>query len=129
MSFYVLDGKTPVKASDRLRDKMSAEEQMHLFTAWAEFFSDDKNRRVGETTVYLPHTGIYMRVSTMFIGLAVNDSPAPKLFETVVFSGGKYDYPWIVKAATWDEAEANHHKVIDQLKRMDEEKKLPETCH
>lgn len=101
---YILggdDGRTPIPVDDLLE--------------WAHWM-ESGNRRVAED-----HVGLY-RVSTVFLGLDHNfhrvfygDGP-PIVFETMVFMGlGEVRDE--ERCSTWDEAIAQHERIVTRLKR------------
>lgn len=110
MSTYVLIAKTPVREPDAAR--------------WADWF-ESADRYVRRTRV-----GPYLTVSTVFLGVDHGHfSGPPLLFETMVFvhdphaipCGGHRldrDFQEIqMRCSTWPEAEAQHQKIIDEIKR------------
>jgi len=91
---YILDGKEPVEVSDVI--------------TWATQF-ETADRIVKQTTLSKD-----IRVSTVFLGLdhQFGDGP-PLLFETMVFGGEHDQDQW--RYSTWDEAEAGHRVVVNEL--------------
>ena len=80
-------------------------------TAWASWF-ETADRHVARETV----RGFY-DVSTVFLGLdhQFGDGP-PILFETMVFGGDHEEVgSYTQRYSTWDEAEAGHKRVVEQL--------------
>jgi hypothetical protein len=99
---YILQGTTPVPEPDLL--------------AWGRWFQT-ADRHVAETWV-TPH----IRVSTIFLGIDHALWPgahAPILFETMVF-GGSLDQEQC-RYATWDEAEAGHRSMVEQVRARQED--------
>lgn len=90
---YILDGKTPVRATS--------------VEAWARWF-ETVERHVAD----LRDGDI--RVSTVFLGI---DHPfpggPPLLFETMVF-GGPLDGE-LERCSTWEEAEQMHHDMVTRV--------------
>src|SRR4051812_23508465 len=86
---YILDGRTPKKAS---------------LEEWARWF-ESADRHVCQDTV----GGV--RVSTVFLGIDHNfgDGP-PLIFETMIFGGPHNEHQ--TRASTWDEAEAQHAEAL-----------------
>lgn len=75
---------------------------------WASRF-ERENRHVGHDTIG------GMRISTVFLGLdhSFSSEGPPLLFETMVFGGeGSHLEDFCVRAATWDEALANHQAAV-----------------
>ncbi len=102
MRHYILDGHTPVPASDAL--------------AWAAWFETSyPARRVAEDVV----NGV--RVSTVFLGLNHQWGKGPPLlFETMTFGDGdKADRQW--RHSTWEEAETGHAVVVAWLRGQGDE--------
>lgn len=90
---YILDGKTPVVEPD-----------LHK---WGEWF-ETANREVRVSHV----NGALL--STVFLGLDYSWSDGPlALFETMIF-GGPRDREY-ERYSTWDEAEAGHKKLLEEL--------------
>lgn len=91
---YVLDGKTPVPEPDL--DK------------WGNWYQT-ANRHVQKDDLGS------VWVSTVFLGLdhGWHDGP-PVLFETMIF-GGERDQE-THRYCTWDEAEAGHKQILEELK-------------
>lgn len=95
MEHFILDGKNPIMVSDP--------------TMWAGWFGT-ANRTVAKTVVVPNDT----EVSTVFLGLDHGFGGVPLLFETLVFGGacdGLMD-----RYSTWDEAEAGHIAMVEQVK-------------
>lgn len=91
---YVLDGKTPVFEPDLYK--------------WGEWF-ETANRQV-EVNIIDDVT-----LSTVFLGLDHSWSAGPPvLFETMIF-GGERDQE-THRYCTWDEAEAGHKQILEELK-------------
>jgi hypothetical protein len=78
---------------------------------WAEWSDIDDNRRVALTDT--PRG----RVSTVFLGIdhAFGRNAGPLFFETMVFVDDDEDGCW--RCATWDEAVAQHAKVVSGLSK------------
>jgi hypothetical protein len=98
---YILEGTTPVPEPDLL--------------AWGRWFGT-AHRHVAETWV-TPD----IRVSTVFLGTdhaLWRGHHVPILFETMVF-GGSLDQEQR-RYATWEEAEAGHEEVVEQMRAMQE---------
>ena len=92
---YILDGKTPVVASD--------------LPTWARWF-ETANRIVKQTPI-----ADDIRVSTVFLGLDHSwGKGAPLLFETMCF-GGPLDEAQD-RYSTWQEAEEGHKAMIAQVR-------------
>jgi hypothetical protein len=93
MNQYVLDGHTPVPASD-IRD-------------WGRWF-EKADRHVAKTEIN------HVTVSTVFLGLDhAFGGGTPILFETLVF-GGPLDGE-MERYATWDQAEAGHKAIVERV--------------
>lgn len=91
---YILDGKTPVLEPD-----------LHK---WGEWF-ETANRQVEVSIIY------DVTLSTVFLGLDHSWSVGPPvLFETMIF-GGPRDREY-ERYSTWDEAEAGHKKMFEELR-------------
>ena len=91
---YILDGKTPVPVGD--------------ITEWGRWF-ETADRKVGDDTVG------DARVSTVVLGLDHNFGVGrPLLFETMIF-GGERDQEQ-ERYSTWEEAEARHKEIVEELK-------------
>jgi len=81
-----------------------------------QWLSSDPNRSVqlDEFT----SAGVSVRVSTSFL-MGVNhrwvENAEPLLFETLVFGGAMDQSQW--RYSTWEQAEAGHQVVIEQLLR------------
>lgn len=90
---YILDGHTPVPASDLL-----------TWSAWFE----KAERHVAKTNI----GDVF--VSTVFLGLDHNWDQGPSiLFETMVFQGpldGEQE-----RYVTWEEAEAGHAAMVNKV--------------
>lgn len=95
---YILDGHTPIACSDSL--------------AWAEWF-EAADRHVAQETV----KGIL--VSTVFLGLdhGFGSNSQPILFETMTFNETGEVLSIQERYATWDEAEAGHGAIVEELRR------------
>jgi hypothetical protein len=96
--YFILDHQHEVIACD--------------FWTWALWFEDIENRKVAHTQV-----GDVL-VSTVCLGLDYTSESErigpPKVFETMVFVNGDEDGCW--RCATWQEAEAQHERVVAELK-------------
>jgi hypothetical protein len=90
---YVLDGTTPVPASD--------------LETWGQWFQANNNRIVKQEDVGRYH------VSTVFLGIDHNFAMTgpPVLFETMVF-GGSGDDEYCDRCSTWDEALVMHEQAV-----------------
>jgi hypothetical protein len=83
---------------------------------WEEWWKVVKNRRVARTVInnYL--------VSTVFLCIDHGFGGTPQWFETMVFEQKegeeecKHDR-WCWRYATWAEAEAGHHDVVELIKK------------
>lgn len=98
--YWVLDGHTPVPASD-------------LFE-WAEFFE----RGLDERRVALDHiedpAHDAVQLSTVFIGVDLSLlGPVPLLFESRVIGGPLDGHTW--RYPTWSEAEAGHRRLLNAV--------------
>lgn len=91
---YILDGKTPVLEPD-----------LHKWGEWYE----TANRVVRQAILG------DVRLSTVFLGLDYQwmDGP-PLLFETMIFGGPRDQETH--RYSTWDEAEAGHKKLLEELR-------------
>jgi len=99
---YVLDGTIPVR-------------EANVFV-WARWF-ETANRRVAETWVT---PGI--RISTVFLGMAVSYGDQPvALFETMVF-GGVCDQEQD-RYETWREAEQGHEQMVARVQAAERQTK------
>lgn len=81
-------------------------------SVWAEFYENDKNRVVTQTTTE------HFFVSTVFLGLDHNFSGgAPITFETMIFKSNDSEIDfhdeYQERYATWEEAEAGHSVAIN----------------
>ncbi len=89
MDKYILEGHKPIKEPDLLK--------------WAEWF--EKVNRIVKKTKDSSHPNV--EVSTVFLGADHGfNSPAPILFETMIF--GCNDEEYQTRCSTWEEAEAQH---------------------
>lgn len=99
MTFYTLVGQTPVPETDPI--------------TWAHWraTNPDANR------VALDEIDENTCVSTVFIGVNMNLRPdgPPLLFETAIFS--KKFLPTLYRCSTWSEAETQHKRVVEEIKR------------
>lgn len=78
--------------------------------AWWRWFNVEDNRRVAKTTVG------DVWISTVFIGVDLLPPPnRGKLFETQVF-GGEHSRERFY-AATWEEAQAQHARIVALVER------------
>ena len=93
MSYFILDGHTPVAARDVLE--------------WAKWF-EDNDRRVAQTVL------ADGEVSTIFLGFDHT------LFETLVF-GGNLDGER-ERYATWDDAAEGHEDIVRRVRQAGAEK-------
>lgn len=96
---FILDGHDPVPCED-----------VHVWANWFE----KADRQVAYTE--LPDN---IRVSTIFTGLNYNFSESgnpPMLFETAIFGGENVA---LKRYATWDEAVAEHKKMVDMLRKTE----------
>jgi len=94
MNNYIPDGHTPIRVPDLL--------------TWAAWF-ETADRTVKKTSI-----SDGADVSTVFLGLdhQFGDGP-PLLFETLIFGGDRDGDMW--RYSTWEEAEAGHDAVVDEL--------------
>jgi hypothetical protein len=78
-----------------------------------EFDHDHESRVVGKMQIG------DMKVSTVFLGVAIDFSPtgAPLVFETRIFGGKGNGEQW--RYATWAEAAAHHEAVCAELLKGD----------
>lgn len=90
---------------------------------WALFFELD-NRKVARDDGVNGYD-----VSTVFLGIDHNYNPEgpPLLFETMVFGTGGLDDVCCVRCSTWEQAEAQHAKVLQMVKdgRIEEVEDTP----
>lgn len=97
LTFYTLDGKTPVPCNDYLQ--------------FGQLLADVDKRRVADSVV-----GTY-RISTVFIGIDPHMRPGKQadLFETAVMDeqGAILD---MARCPTWDEAEKQHQMYVARYK-------------
>ena len=104
--FYILggdDGHTPVKCA---------------IETWERFMKRIADRRVGLTLFRGGPFG-EVRISTVFVGVAIDDTaPAPLVFETLV-TGGPMD-GHVAKASTWEEAVTLHDSISLAVKQIGE---------
>jgi hypothetical protein len=93
--FYILDDDHNLIATDVM--------------TWGEWFGTNGNRIVAKTVV-----GDAV-VSTVCLGLDHNfyHGGPPLLFETMIFGGEHDEECW--RCSTWDEAEAQHARVVADL--------------
>lgn len=98
MDWYVLEGKTPVKAKSLLEGSLAFEKL---------------DRKVAKTQVSKD-----VEVSTVFLGLDHQFGLGPPLlFETMVFGGehhGDMD-----RYTTWEEAEEGHKRMVKELRKQE----------
>lgn len=101
--YYILNGHEPVPVSPK------------VFAPW--FHKHIADRHVAEDFVGDPRTAQVVRISTVFLGLNHNfgSEGPPTLFETMVF-GGKVDGAQ-VRYSTWNEAEAGHRIMVEQVRK------------
>lgn len=91
---YKLDGKTLVPCDDLID--------------WAKWF-EKADRIVSNDQVR------DARVSTVFLGVDhAFGNEHPQLFETMIFGGDREGERQ--RYATWDEAEAGHKRIVEELK-------------
>jgi hypothetical protein len=91
---YVLDGKTPVPEPNLIK--------------WGSWF-ESANRVVQQDTI----EGV--KISTVFLGVDHSwVEGQPILFETMIF-GGERDGE-THRYHTWDEAEAGHQRILNEVK-------------
>lgn len=96
LGHYVLDGHKAILCPDPMM--------------WAKWY-ETADRRVAHTAIT---EDIY--VSTVFLGLDHSYfAGSPVLFESMVF-GGEQDGD-CQRYHTWDEAEAGHEKLCDELRK------------
>jgi hypothetical protein len=96
--FYRLDGHKVVKCAD--------------FMEWAREFQDS-DRHVAKTLVG------DVTVSTVFLGIDHRFSEAvPILFETMCFGKDGDEVDGFDRYATWEEAEAGHAAIVDELRAI-----------
>lgn len=100
MSYWILDGHTPVKTDS--------------INKWGEFFEDRKNRTVATTEI----KDLETLVSTVFLGINHNfQDPSDKdpiLFETMIFGGDGEDNCF--RYRTWDEAFNGHWEQVAKMR-------------
>jgi hypothetical protein len=77
------------------------------FKEWAEWF-EKADRTVAKTV--LPSGD---KVSTIFLGLDHAMGEEPEIFESMVFGGESNGEIW--RYATWEEAEAGHQRLVQEL--------------
>jgi hypothetical protein len=80
---------------------------------WADWFNKPANRKVAKTQI-----GSRL-VSTIFLGIDhrfLGNGP-PLLFETMIFGPDRSD-DYQERCSTWQEAEEQHARAIEELKRM-----------
>lgn len=96
---YILDGRKAVPIEDVI--------------LWANWF-DSADRHVAQNII----KGV--KISTVFLGLdhSFGDGE-PLLFETMVF-GGELDQD-MDRYSTWDKAEEGHKKMVERVKKFDDE--------
>lgn len=84
---------------------------------WARDFEKVENRRVAYDEVG------DRRVSTVFLGIDHNygDGP-PLLFETMVFPLNNFDEEICERCSTWEQAEAQHARILKQVQDQQKEK-------
>lgn len=103
MTYYILDGKTPVPEPD--------------IRKWAEWLST-ADRVVNQTTGIVKLAGTPVgdvQVSTVFLGVDHSFSGGPPLlFETMVF-GGVLDQE-TDRCTSWEAAEKMHERMCDRVK-------------
>jgi hypothetical protein len=103
--FYILVGKNPMPVENSL--------------TWGKWL--ENARKTGERIVgYWEHEDIL--VSTVFLGIDHNftDEGPPILFETMILGGPDNQSMW--RYATWEEAEAGHMKVCNEVKAKETSK-------
>ena len=97
LGYYILNGKETVEVSN--------------ITAWVDWVI--RLETADEVVEQTPVTENVM-VSTVFLGLDHQFGKGPPLlFETLVFGGPRDGDQW--RYSTWDEAEAGHKAVVDEL--------------
>lgn len=101
--FYKLEGKTTVP--------VTTEE----FFLWSSTHPDERHAVVNQVMFKDGSSGEEVSVSTVFLGINHRFIPdqSPLLFETMVFGGTMDNAQW--RYSTWEEAEAGHEKVLQQL--------------
>jgi hypothetical protein len=101
--FYKLEGKTTVP--------VTSEE----FFLWAATHPDERHAVVSQVGFKDGSSGDEVSVSTVFLGVNHRFIPgqAPLVFETMVFGGTMDNSQW--RYSTWEEAEAGHERVLQQL--------------
>lgn len=97
MVMYILEDKKAVPCDDLRK--------------WSTWFSNINNRRVALDTVGP------IEVSTVFLGMDNNwGHGPPALFETMLFGACIGDLGDVqFRYATWEEAEAGHKSIVQQL--------------
>lgn len=92
---YILQGKTPVKAS---------------LSEWASWY-ETADRHVAKSGSSSKGS-VEPMVSTVFLGLDHSFGHGkPAVFETMIF-GGEHDQ-WQERCSTWEEAEAQHRQACE----------------
>ena len=92
MNFWILDGKTPVMASE---------------DEWATMLGHSDRCRIAVTE------GEGWYVSTMFLGLDHSAGfGSPALFGTMLFHGDDWQGDYLTHACTWEEAEGRHAEAV-----------------
>ena len=81
---------------------------------WAKFF------RSFERIVKQENLSSGVEISTVFLGLDHNWGEGdPLLFETMIFGGDRNGKRWLWH--TWEEAEKEHKKIVDELKFLNKD--------
>lgn len=95
---YILNGRTPIPCIE--------------LVTWGLWYENNKEKtRVAETVVK------DKRVSTVFLGLdhRLSDNGPPILFETMVFPLENYTDERCERYCTWEEAEAGHKRIVEEI--------------
>jgi hypothetical protein len=97
--FWILDGHTPVPTND--------------INAYAEFWKDEENRRVGKDYV-----GDIL-ISTVFLCVDHGwGGGPPVLFESMVFGSEDEELQdYQERYCTWDEAVEGHKRIVEWVKK------------